>query len=155
MKYTDFIGEEKIKITAEVLNKSWDTFSKNIKDSLADEGGSHYNKARYLSKIVPDYQSFVTHIRFFIDNWNDNPVFTETFKSGYTNRKRLAIGQDEDGGMVWLKGQPASNTSDLLLIVGSCPDIYDFLFPKYTTPITEEPPEQRPYEDDYFFYGYD
>lgn len=154
MKYTDFVGQEKIKITSTILDRSWNTFSKNIKDALADQGGSHFSRAKYLNKLVPDYQSFVTHIRFFIDNWNDNPLFTESFKSEGVNKKRLAIGQDEDGGMIWIKGQPASNVSDLLLIVGSCPDIYDFFFPKYTAPIVKEP-EQNSYNDDYYFYGYD
>jgi hypothetical protein len=115
-----------------------------------------------LNKIVPDYQSFVTHIRFFIDNWNDNPLFTESFTSEGAIKKRLAIGQDEDGGMIWLKGQPATNISDILLVVASCPDIYEELFPKEVKlppePKQKEPPEEpryTSYDDDTYYYGYD
>jgi hypothetical protein len=162
MKYTDFVGQSRVKITSKTLEYSWDIFSKNIKASLADVGGSHFQKAKYLNKIVPDYQSFVTHIRFFIDNWNDNPLFTESFTSEGADKKRLAIGQDEDGGMIWLKGQPATNISDILLVVASCPDIYEELFPKEVKlppePKQEEPPKEpryTSYDDDAYYYGYD
>lgn len=163
MKYTDFVGNDKIRITAEILNKSWDIVSQNIKDGLANRGGYEYSTAKYLNKIIPDFQSFTTHVRFFIDNWNDNPVFTESYTSNNISKKRLAIGQDEDGGMLWLKGQPASNIMDILLIVSICPDISNFLFPKEVVvqkPITpeekKEEPQQSVYnDDDYYYYGYD
>ena len=162
MKYTDFVGQDKIKITSEILNRSWNIFSNNVKDGMADRGGYELPKAKYLNKIVPDFQSFVTHIRFFIDNWNDNPIFTESYKSNGISKKRLAIGQDEDGGMIWLKGQPSSNIMDILFIVSSCPDVIEFFFPKETIPIKptfleEKKEEQGTYynDDDYGFYGYD
>lgn len=158
MKYTDFVGQDKIKITSEILNRSWKILSENVKDGLADRGGYEKPKAKYLSKIAPDFQSFVTHIRFFIENWNDNPVFTESYISNGITKKRLAIGQDEDGGMVWLKGQPASNVMDILYIVASCPDISEFFFPK--EPVVQklsfsEEEDRRSFDDDYYFYGYD
>lgn len=159
MKYTDFVGQGKIKITSEILNRSWKILSENVKDGLANRGGYEYPKAKYLSKIAPDYQSFVTHVRFFIENWNDNPVFTESFSSNGTDKKRLAIGQDEDGGMIWLKGQPTSNIMDILFVVSSCPDIFEFFFPKETfvqkPSFLEEKEERSSFDNDYYFYGYD
>jgi len=159
MKYTDFVGKDKIKITSEIVNRSWNILSQNVKDGLANKGRYEYPQAKYLNKIAPDFQSFVTHIRFFIDNWNDNPVFTESFQSSGIAKKRLAIGQDEDGGMIWLKGQPASNIMDILFIVSACPDVSEFLFPKETTPskpiFLEEEENKRRFDDDYYFYGYD
>jgi len=166
MKHIDFHGDVKIRLSAETLNKSWDILSTNIKDQLGAGGGQHYQTAKYLHKLIPDYQSFVTHVRFFIDNWNDNPVFTEIYESNGKQKKRLAIGHDEDGGMIWLKGQPCSNVLDLLTIVSACPSIYETLFPKeqeLTTKQNETTKQEEPvqenhyssYDDDYYFYGYD
>jgi len=165
MKYIDFQGDIKIRVPSETLDKSWTILSGNIKDQLAAGGGQYYQTAKYLNKIIPDYQSFVTHIRFFIENWNDNPLFTEMYESNKKQKKRLAVGQDEDGGMVWLKGQPCPNVLDLLTVVSACPTIYEAFFPKEQPPaIKQEEPAQEElaqekryssYDDDYYFYGYD